>query len=191
MPTTLYYFPVKGRAQQIRLALSEANITWQEGGYNLPQLKADGIATFGSIPAIIHDGVKVVHGTNCAFYIAQKYGFGGSTIEETTEINQFVLAAEDFRIKVYEVRFGKSTVEAFLAADGAGPRWFTCLNNLLEGKEYFCHDKFSIADICIYDALTGVTEGLKLDFNDYTNLKNHYDRIEARPAIAALKNITF
>jgi len=48
-----------------------------------------------------------------------------------------------------------------------------------------------VADSCVYDAITGVTEALKLSINDYPNLKAHYDRIEARPAIAALKNITF
>ena len=34
---------------------------------------------------LIHDGVKLTQGTNCALYIAQKYGFGGSTIEGMDE----------------------------------------------------------------------------------------------------------
>jgi len=44
-------------------------------------LKENGTATFGSLPILIHNGIKIAQSTNIASYIAQKYGFGGSNDE--------------------------------------------------------------------------------------------------------------
>ena len=79
--TKLFYFPLRGRGEQIRLALAEAGLAWEEGGGNLPALREDGTATFGSLPILIIDGKKLAQGTNIALYIGNKYGFGGSNAD--------------------------------------------------------------------------------------------------------------
>jgi len=119
-PTTLYYFPGRGRAEQIRLALAEAGIEFVEGGGNLGELRTDGTATFGSLPILKHEGVKLAQGCACALYIAEKYGFAGSTVEEKALVNQFVLAAEDLRGPVVSLYwFKKGTKEEFM--EGTSP----------------------------------------------------------------------
>ena len=89
---------------------------------------------------------------------------------EIVEINQFVLAAEDFRGPVVGVYFMGKSKEEFLA--GPGARWLGCFNKQLEGKEYFCYDRFTVADLCVFDVVACCVEkeALSLTLEEFPNL---------------------
>jgi len=70
-------------------------------------------------------------------------------------------------------------------ASGPGSRWFGCFNSLLEGKEYFACDKFTIGDLCVYEVISAAVELGGVSLDAFPNLKAFYERIGARPNIAA------
>lgn len=95
---------------------------------------------------------------------------------------QWVLAAEDFRASIWSRVFGKIDAETYLAAV---TRWFGAYNKLIAGKEYFT-GSFSIGDICIYEVVnTAVTKFPDTSMDEFPDLKAHWERIGARPKIAA------
>lgn len=183
---TVYYFPFGGRAEQIRLALAEAGQTWTEGGGNLPALRESGVATFGSLPILDHQGTKIAQGPNCAFFVGQKYGFGGETEEERADIMQFALAAEDFRCALINTfYFKKMTNEELMAENGPGRRWLSCFERLLDGKDFLSCGRFTVADICLYDTASTAAQYCGVDLSEFPRIKAHSDRVSSRPNIAA------
>ena len=158
------------------------NDRYQEGGGNLPALKESGIATFGSLPILVHEGKKYAQGCNIAVFVASKGGFAGDTDEEKADVPQFVLAAEDARGPIWSTVFGKTTKEEFLVAND---RWFSSFERHITGKEYFVLDKFTIADLAIYEIVNTSVKKLEAPIDTYPNLKAHWERIGSRPKIAA------
>ncbi len=94
------------------------------------------------------------------------------------------MAAEDFRGAVVGVYYFKKDREEFLA--GAWGRWAGCFNKLLEGKEYLSLGKFTTADIAVFDVISQALDKIPdVPMESFPNLKAHFDRIGARPNIAA------
>ena len=58
------------------------------------------------------------------------------------------------------------------------------LNGALAGKKYLLGDDFSVADAYLYTILRW-SKSAELDLANFPNLKAYYDRVEARPAVAA------
>lgn len=78
----------------------------------------------------------------------------------------------DYAAKAHPLeRFGKE-----------GRRLSSVLNKRLEGRDYVCGDKLTIADIAIYPWVRG-WKWSKINMTDQPNVMSWIDRVRARPAV--------
>ncbi|CAJ0968796.1 unnamed protein product [Ranitomeya imitator] len=103
---TLTYFPIRGRAEVIRLLLADQGASWtddevqmQDWAAGIRDLKKN--AVFGQIPRF-QDGDFVLYQT-CTIlrYLARKYGISGSNEKEIAIIEMINDGVEDLRTKYY------------------------------------------------------------------------------------------
>jgi glutathione S-transferase len=163
-----YIIIARGRGEQIRLALSEADIPFVEKiaddpSINLGTLRADGTAIFGSLPILKYNGLTLAQGCSIVQYVASKGGFAGNTDEQRAEVMQYVLAAEDARIAAVGVIFYGKPKEDFNT-----DKYFGAFSRLLGDKEYFVGDVFTAADLAIFDVIDMV--GLYVYYSNFEYL---------------------
>ncbi|KAL0246731.1 hypothetical protein GEMRC1_007942 [Eukaryota sp. GEM-RC1] len=195
---SLYYFPAKGRAQQIRLALAEADQDWVEEQCDFARfrsLKAENSFPYGQLPVLdvtdIEGSDSTVRLAQCPAiveYIALRHGLISDDLIARQQALAHTLAAEDFRGLLYKVVFAGSDEakarELENLQQNGGPRWLSTFSRLLEGKEYLL-GQFSYCDLAVYDALTFAGDVLGASFlNDYPTIVSFIERVGSRPKVA-------
>jgi len=188
----LHYFPMRGRAEQIRLALSEANWEWSmPESVDFGAMKAEGLLAFGSLPMLETEGLRLVQGNAIMRYVGRRSDLYPSNDDPVVQwkCDALMDSAEDFRIAALKAipRFGgtEETKQNYIST--GVPRFLGQFSRLLEeGQDFFCGGTLSIADISVFDVLDNCAEGLVPGSLDgYPNLKAFHSRIAARPRIAA------
>eukprot|EP01120_Amphizonella_sp_Union-15-10_P006495 TRINITY_DN20_c0_g1_i1.p1 TRINITY_DN20_c0_g1~~TRINITY_DN20_c0_g1_i1.p1 ORF type:complete len:208 (+),score=48.46 TRINITY_DN20_c0_g1_i1:49-672(+) len=152
------YFPVRGRAEIIRLTLAAAGVEWEENPVNpekLGQLKQSGDAPFGQVP-LYHEGDFTLAQSNAiARYIARKHHLYGKDDKEAAIIDMIVDGHIDLTNKVIPLLYpsvNKEGIEKF--GKETAPVWAGYFEKLLAknngGKGWAVGDKLSLADISLY-----------------------------------------
>lgn len=85
--------------------------------------------------------------------------------------------------KAYSPLFDPSASEEVKAYARANlSRRYTYVNSKLEGQEYLCENRFSVADVYLF-VITSWAGFVKFDLDDFPHLKAFQKRIGARPAV--------
>jgi glutathione S-transferase len=149
----------------------------------------------GTVPAFIDGGVMLTESTGVCHYLAEKYGptpLGLSKNEadygaylnwmyRSDATLTFPLTIH-FRYKALEPEERRS---AQVSEDYM--KWFlgrwTSVESWLDGRDYLCAERFTMADICVGYALY-FAKTLEVEETMTPNVRRWWDRITARPAYA-------
>ncbi len=147
----------------------------------------------GTVPALIDGGVMLTESTGICHYLAEKYGptplavsteevdYGGylNWMYRSDATLTFPLTIH-FRYTALEPEERRS---AQVAEDYK--KWFlgrwTSVEARLDGRDYLCAERFTMADICVGYALF-FARTLKVDEAMTPNVARWWEQISARPA---------
>jgi len=144
----------------------------------------------GYVPAIeLDDGQVLTEGAAIVQYLADQkpeaklIGRPG-TLERARAVEWLTYVSSELH-KSFGPLFGPKTPEEYKAilreALATKYKW---VDSALAGKEYLVGDDLTVADAYLYTILRW-SKSANLDVATFPNLKAYYDRVEARPAVAA------
>lgn len=195
MPTyKLYYFNIRGRAEQCRLLFAAAGVEYEDirvEREKWPELKKSGKFPFGQMPGLEVDGVMFVQSNAIARYLANEFGLAGKDSLEKLRADMIVDGMVDMSthmVKIFkekdeakkeELKKEFSTVTA--------PAFNENLEKLLVanngGDGFFVGSDLTWADLlflCYYERpMPGPGS-----FSACPKLRALYDRVMALPKVA-------
>ena len=193
-PYRLYYWNKRGRAEQIRLLLSELDQPYQDvhlAGESFRELRArrPRVLPFGTVPMLEVGDFHLVQGPVILSYLARKHGIAPPGLEDAARADAIAWGAEDLRIEYFDVWGDDTSVrQASLVRGHWSDRYLPGFDDLLEqsGTGFFIGDSLTHADIAVWDVLDSMTtwvDGASLE--GYPRLAAFHAAIKARPRIAA------
>ena len=192
-------------AAKVRLLLAEKDIPWR--GHYLDVLAGDQfdpaylkLNPKAVVPTIVHDGIVVTESTVICEYLDEKAGgtsLIGTTPEERAETRMWTRRVDlnicenlgnGFRyaegLKMFENRF-RCLPEAAEGLKALAQDKLTWIDTQLEGKQFICGDRISMADILLFAFVEfAAMVGQKLN-TENTNVVAWFERMKARPSAAA------
>jgi len=191
MPYKLTYWPKRGRAEQVRVLLNEIGAEYED----VPIAHADLATTkglyFGSVPMLEDGSFHLCQGPIIVSYLARKHGLAPTDLQLAAKADAIALGAEDLRIEYFRMFGDRAAEKQAKFVDGNWTkRWLPSLAKLLEegGGEYFFGKTPNHADIAVFDAIDATVtwvEGAKAKLAAVPSMQSFYDRVAARPKIAA------
>ena len=195
MSYKLYYFPIRGRGEQVRLFLHAIEIPFEDVLVKRDQfleLKKQGpsMLYFGSLPMLEDGEFRLGQGPAILSYLARKHGAAPSDPQLSAKADAIAWGAEDLRLRYFKL-FGDDSEKArgeFVAGDWK-TRWLPSLNGLLElngNSGHFVGDQLTHADLAVWDVLDAILENIQsASLDNYSGLQAFYDSVRSRPAVAA------
>jgi glutathione S-transferase len=194
MSYKLYYFPFRGRGEQVRLLLQALEQPFEDvriRSASFGEMKKEGPRrlAFGSVPMLEDGELCLAQGPIIMSYLARKHGIYPASLADGARADSYALGAEDLRSRLYDT-FGDGQDDkqaAFVAGDWAS-RWLPSLDGLLEmsgDPHHFVGSALSHADVAIWDALDqvcGRLPGASLDA--HPRLGTFVAAFAALPAVA-------
>jgi prostaglandin-H2 D-isomerase / glutathione transferase len=193
MSYRLWYFPIRGRGEQIRLMLHALGQTYEDVVIKRDrfiELKQEGPATlaFGSMPMLEDGELRLVQGAVILGYLARKHGIAPSDLQAAARADAIAAGAEDLRSKMFSLS-GEGSDEkqaAFVSGDWQS-RWLPAFEGLLKlnGETgFFVGKSLTHADIAVWDALDGVLSRVKgATLDGYPALAEFRARIAQLPPL--------
>lgn len=184
---TLYYFPAQGRAEQLRLALVESGLKWTFKPMDKDAfMKMKPELLFGQLPMLDIDGMKLVQSAAALRYLARRSKQLPTDSKLLYMFDAIIDAAEDMRAANYKAMPSFSTPEAMQAyKDSILSRHLTQFNALLSDDNYFVGNKFTFADLTVFNTMSVARALLPTAFSPFPKLVAFIERIAARPKIQA------
>ena len=194
MSYRLFYFPIRGRGEQIRVLMHALEVPFEEvavDGKLFGELKAEGPSTlnFGAVPMLEDGGFRLVQGPAIMAYIGRQHGGAPSDPKESARADSITLGAEDLRMKYFGL-FGdgaEKKQKEFLEGNWTS-RWLPAFDSLLEAndsKDHLVGDQLSFADAAVWDVLDAMVtyiDGATL--SGASRLQGFYESFAARSAVA-------
>lgn len=164
-----YYYPARGRGEQVRLALAATGVTFEDVTFDM----ADGAAkqeffakcrelggnSTTNIPMLKAKGKFYTQSTAIVKFVCACGGLSTDKAGVNYQIDNIIEHVEDLRTASYKplAMFGggEKEKETYL---GILPKHLGNLERLLGEKKYFAGGKLSAADICVYDVLDTMVE---------------------------------
>jgi glutathione S-transferase len=201
-PYQLYYFPIPGRAESSRVALSLANLSWKDNqidGKEYMQMKRDGQLPWGLVPMLRTPDGNLSESSAILRYIGAMAGLVPSNSFQAAKVDEFLDGMEPFS-RVLSGTFGIDDVEqradarrAVFNAEGDGTKNLKLLQRkITESSTGWAAstDKMNIADIKIFTELFGLFSGNydgidKSILADYPGLLEYHDKVANEPRMVA------
>src|SRR5690606_21902908 len=163
MSYRLWYFPLRGRAEQIRLMLHEIDAPFDDrrvlGRDEFMQLKQQGpsMLTFGSLPMLEDGDLRLCQGPVILSYLARKHGVAPAELQAAARADAIAWGAEDLRVKYFGL-FGenKEAKQAEFVGGDLATRWLPNFDGLLAlngDTGFFVGASLTHADIAVWDIL--------------------------------------
>lgn len=193
MSYRLWYFPARGRGEQIRLLLHAVGQPYEDVPVKRDrflELKKEGpqMLSFGSMPMLEDGDFRLVQGPIILSYLARKHGIAPTDLQAAARADSLANGAEDLRSKFFGL-LGEGAEEkqaAFLHGDWQ-TRWLPSFEGLLKlngDTGFFVGSSLTHADIAVWDALDGVLSKVKgATLDGHPALQAFFDRIAALPAL--------
>jgi glutathione S-transferase len=192
---TLYYFPIRGRGEQVRLFFRAFDIAFEDVHTKRDaflELKKEGPAalTFGSLPMLQDGSFRLCQSPVILSYLASKHDAAPSDPQQSAMADAIAWGAEDLRMQYFKL-FGDEaeTKQAEFVAGSWQQRWLPNLDGLLElngAPGHFVGDSLSHADIAVWDVLDAILINIDAaELDGFSHLTAFYDTFRARPAVAA------
>ena len=195
MSYKLYYFPIRGRGEQIRLLFHALDIAFEDvhvKGDAFQELKKQGPATlaFGSLPMLEDGTFRLCQGPVILSYLARKHDAAPSDPQLSAKADAIAWGAEDLRMRYFKLfGDGAETKQAEFVAGDWQQRWLPSLDGLLAlngVSGHFVGERLSHADIAMWDVLDAILINIKdAKLDGFSHLQAFYDAIRSRPAVAA------
>ncbi|XP_036359314.1 glutathione S-transferase-like isoform X1 [Octopus sinensis] len=186
----LIYWPMKGRAEIIRVTLAAAGLDFKDTRYTFEEWPSykDSIP-FKAIPALVIDGTTVL-GQSMAIirYLGRLYGFYGKTADEEYIIDEVIECLMHVLDALIQLHVNPESLKRKVTE-----RYNEVCERVLEyvesklkpGQLHIVGNSLSLADIACYVILeTAVQEDVNL-LKNYPNLANLREDVAKRPSIAA------
>uniref|UniRef100_H2ZLT1 glutathione transferase n=1 Tax=Ciona savignyi TaxID=51511 RepID=H2ZLT1_CIOSA len=181
----LYYFPLKGRAEVIRLLFAQAGVELEDIRINFEEWPArKHEMPFGQMPVLEVDGKKICQSAAIGRYVAREFNLGGKDSFSAAKSDEFSDAVMDIMMKLpwTEKDEEKKKVLMATALNETIPPMLATLEGLLEGDFYA--GEFTVGDIVLASSADHLLS-LKPDILDPTpKLKALKERVFAMPNIA-------
>lgn len=172
------YGGARSRASIVQWYLEELEVPYEfvlldmQTGEHL-QAPFRAINPFGKVPAIADGDFQLWESGAILLYLAEKYDKPEWTIEQRSEMNQWILFAN--------ATLGPGVfVEATRAKEL--PQLMQPLNELFERQSFVVGDRFSVADVAVGSLLAYIPLMLQLDLSDYPAVVDYIKRMMERPA---------
>ncbi|AOY84526.2 glutathione S-transferase family protein [Moorena producens JHB] len=172
------YGALQSRAAIVQWYLEELGVPYE---YILLDMKAGehkqpeylSINPMGKVPAIVDGDFKLWESGAILVYLANKYGETPSSLEEQSEIVQWVLFANaTLGLELFwDDRREKET-----------PRLLKPLNEILTDKPFLLGDNLSVADIAVGSYLFYAKILVNLELKEYPAVADYVMRLSQRPA---------
>lgn len=180
----------RSRAAFVMWTAKELGIPIEQVAITHDEMKQPGylaINPYGKVPALVDGDFRMSESYAINLYLAKKHGLGQlypSSIEDEARVWQYTLfAATEIEPNVMPVMLFRVFQRGDAAtADAAEQRLMATLkifDQQITGREWLVGDRFSVADINL-TAIMRLAAFSKIDFSAFTNLKNWFDRCDAR-----------
>ena len=198
MTAKLYYYNATGRANQIRLALAAAGISFENVNATYPPSAEQrkewtdiGMNTTTNVPMLVlADGTIFTQSTAVLRAVA-RMGDGGLMPTDNKElymVDKILADCEDLRTLAYSsfVAFGAPQSKADDYIKSGFAKHVGNLERQLGDNDFFLGSTFSIIDISVYDVITNKgTDVIPGDcLKDFPKIKALVKKVEEQPKIA-------
>lgn len=186
----LFYFPLRGRAEPIRLLFALANVAYTNTGVtNWPEFKPK--TPLGQMPVLVErDGTserQIAQSGAILRHLARVFDLYGADEAHKTQADFIAETANDWRAKFAPVQFAgfmntdKAVIEKYWADLNTTLAVF---DRLLGDNDFFASKSATYADALVFDTLDG-NVGLKADcLSSFPRLAAFVDRFRVLPGVA-------
>lgn len=186
------YFNFKGRAELSRIVCAAAGLEFEdhryaEGEWESPTGKA--ATPHGQVPVLTVDGKPYSQSLAIATYLAREGGLYGSSNLDGLAIDQYCQLCKDFLDAAVRAIFEKDaakkeTLMKELKEETVDKYYNLWEKALADNKTgYMVGDKLSLADLCVFDIITGTIEQHMKPLDGHPSLKALVDRVKDTPKI--------
>lgn len=195
----LTYFDFNGgRGEACRLAMAIGNVPFEDDripAADWPALKDS--TPFGQLPVLEVDGEVITQTNTINRYVGKLGGLYPEDALEAARCDEVMSAIEDFMHQLVPTLFMQDEDDKRRArealANGPIPLLVTRLGEMLErrGGAYFAAGSLTVADLKVFLFVrylrSGMLDYVPTDIPDHLapNLVEHFERINAHPAIVA------
>jgi len=186
----LTYFSGRGLAEPIRLLLKEAGLDFEDVRVSdIKEMKPS--LPFGQVPVYEEgDDFKISQSIAIARYVATETGLRGSTNQRAAFADMVVDGVNDLSRQYYMSTHGlqneneKKEAQAAWAKDKLAP-WIVHFERFLTDNGDYYIGEFSWADLVVFARIGDLYNKYPDPFLEAPKVKSHFERIRARPRIAA------
>ncbi len=172
------YGGARSRASIVQWYLEELAVPYefvkldmQAGEHRQPPYLA--INPMGKVPAIVDGDFLLWESGAILLYLAEKYGKVKSSLEERSQLAQWVL-------------FSNASLQPGIFVEASReremPRLMTPLNEIFGRQPFLLGNEFTVADVSVGSTLAYIPMLLKLDLSAYPAVMNYMKQLSERPA---------
>ena len=201
-PYQLYYFPIPGRAEASRVALSLAGLDWNDNlinGEEYGRMKHNGDLPWGMVPILTTpEGVLAESGA-ITRYIGNMAGLTPKDPFHAAKVDEFMDGYEPFSqilsgsFSIEDVEERTRAREALFEEDGEGTKGLKTIEGKIAESTtgwVASSPEMNIADLRVFTSLFGLFSGNfdgvnKETLADYPGLLEYHDRVANEPRIKA------
>lgn len=198
---TLHYFPLRGRAEVVKLICSAKNIPYEVVDVDFQNMKTDRVAyPFGQCPRMVDGDVDISQSNAMIRHLARKHQLYGSGDKEMAHVDMLIDGVESIRgkylILIYQDQLNPEAKDTYWATHGAkdsangrnGGAHFDYLEALLAanggGSAFFVGAGLTAADLCVWQIVDLHMRLFKEQMEaTYPLLAGHYKRIADLPGV--------
>ena len=184
----LFYYDIQGRGEQLRYALAACGFNFNDKRKGIDVIKNNPLkSTYGQLPILRHNDVWYSQGTAILQYICKLGKLWPTNLKYEAIAIQIVLSVEDCRTLLTDACQAKKNkdMETYEQWDNVHKiRYLNGFKLQLGKDDYFVNDKFSGADISVYNLLNDfVLELDKNSLDQYPTLLKFIKRVEKNEGI--------
>jgi glutathione S-transferase len=190
MAYKLYYFPFRGRGEQIRLLFHALEVPFEDVRIRREEFAAmrdRGELAFGSLPMLEDGELRLPQGPAIMMYLGTRHGAVPGDPQHEALARAITMGAEDMRSKYFGLfGDGAEDKQAEFLGGAWKERWLPAWSSLLsrsDGASFF--DTLTHADIAVWDALDAMTTFIPgANFDGHPEVQRFYDEIRTLGVLA-------
>jgi glutathione S-transferase len=179
----LTYFNGRGLAEVARLIFVDSGVEYEDRRLeDIKDLKESGALVYGQVPLLETAEVKLVQSNTINRYLARVHGLNGDTAVDAAKIDQLVDGVGDLRSGWYRQ---KTEEEKETYKKDRVPFFLKSFEKQLGSGPFLLGQKLSWGDLVLFVTTENISTLFGAKLEDYPVLKAHFERVAARPNIAA------
>ena len=193
---TLGYWKIRGLAESIRLLLHYLEIEYKEDLYEFgpaPDYNLDNWYNvkyklgldYPNVPYLFDGDFKITESGAILRYICGKYKpeLLGTTLQEKAIVDMTYGVLWDLWNAKARLMYQGKDFQGSEGLKNTMKNKLTYLNNFLEKNKYLAGDKITYPDFLLIESLESINDFLEPVFDEYPNLKRHFEAICEIPTI--------